>query len=68
MLEKRSLVPPPPPNKCPSGVDPVQCIVDPCQIITCTNPRAICVADYCGGRNARFYLDGKEITDTGILW
>ena len=35
----------------------VNCFVDPCQSSTCAyNPTATCVADYCGGCNARWFV------------
>ena len=51
---------------CPPGQPPVNCFVDPCQFGTCpAHPDATCVADYCGGCNARFFdEDGNEVTDT----
>jgi hypothetical protein len=37
----------------PAGCDnPVQCLVDPCQVSSCDVPGATCTADYCGGCNA----------------
>ena len=72
-----SPVPPPPPppptfpdyypfsHQCSPGVASVQCLVDPCQFASCENhPDAVCIADYCGGCNARFFLNGNEVTDT----
>ena len=49
---------------CP---DPVQCLIDPCEVASCPNhPKAVCVADYCGGCIARFFdrMTGEELTDT----
>ena len=50
---------------CPKGQDIVPCFVDPCQFASCPSfPHALCVADHCGGCNARFFLQGgKEVTD-----
>lgn len=51
--------------RCPPGVPQAACAADPCSITQCpafTN--AICVPDFCGGCNARFFLgNGKEVTD-----
>ena len=62
---------------CPNCTRPVNCKVDPCTVSSCpAHPGAVCEADYCGGCNARYYLertivvDGrkqhvrKEVTDT----
>eukprot|EP01130_Rhizamoeba_saxonica_P002401 TRINITY_DN12204_c0_g1_i1.p1 TRINITY_DN12204_c0_g1~~TRINITY_DN12204_c0_g1_i1.p1 ORF type:complete len:457 (+),score=140.61 TRINITY_DN12204_c0_g1_i1:23-1393(+) len=44
----------------------VQCLIDPCETAECkASQDAVCVADYCGGCNAYFYLvvknaDGEE--------
>ena len=41
----------------------VNCYLDPCLLSTCPqNPTAICVSDYCGGCNARWYYGGSDIT------
>ena len=51
-------------NTCPDGSDPVNCLVDPCQSATCPGvDNATCVADYCGGCNAKWFVDGVEVTD-----
>eukprot|EP00123_Amoebidium_parasiticum_P012229 comp21205_c1_seq1/m.28821 comp21205_c1_seq1/g.28821 ORF comp21205_c1_seq1/g.28821 comp21205_c1_seq1/m.28821 type:complete len:265 (-) comp21205_c1_seq1:343-1137(-) len=48
---------------CPPGTPQVKCLVDPCTTATCAGyDTAVCRADYCGGCNARFYVDGKEVT------
>ena len=40
------------------------CLVDPCQSATCPGvDDATCVADYCGGCKARWFVDGVEVTD-----
>ena len=45
-------------NQCK---DPVHCLVDPCKVSTCPAiPKAKCISDFCGGCNARFFL---EVTD-----
>ena len=46
--------------------DPVNCLVDPCVGTTCQRfPDAVCVSDYCGGCNARFFQDGQEVQCEG---
>mgnify|MGYP000564573508 CR=1 FL=1 len=41
---------------------PVDCFVDPCLVSECTSyPDAECVANYCGGCWADYYLDGEQI-------
>ena len=41
---------------------PVNCFVDPCLMSECTSyPDAECVANYCGGCWADYYLDGEQI-------
>ena len=48
---------------CPDGSQPVHCLVHPCQFASCPAIKdAKCVADYCGGCNARWYLKDKEVT------
>ena len=48
---------------CPDGSLPVNCLIDPCQVNTCPSlPTASCVADYCGGCNARFFINDVEVT------
>ena len=50
---------------CPDGSKPVNCLKDPCRFATCTYfPEATCEADYCGGCNARFFVDKgrQEVT------
>ena len=45
---------------CPEGW--VYCFVDPCLVETCpAYPDAECVADYCGGCFADFYVDGELV-------
>ena len=52
------------PPVCADGSNPVNCLVDPCTVERCHgHPDAKCVADYCGGCNARYYENGMEITD-----
>lgn len=49
-----------PSSPCEDGVVEVQCLVDPCQFATCdAYPKAECVANYCGGCNADFFMDGE---------
>ena len=41
---------------------PVNCFVDPCLMSECTSyPDAECIANYCGGCWADYYLDGEQI-------
>ena len=45
---------------CPD--DWVYCFVDPCLVTECpAYPNAYCVADYCGGCFADFYVNGVEV-------
>ena len=49
---------------CPDGSSPVNCLVNPCVTASCPAVGdATCVADYCGGCNARWILNGQEVTD-----
>ena len=48
---------------CPDGSQPVICLVDPCEYASCPAiTSATCVADYCGGCNARWYVKDLEVT------
>ena len=48
---------------CPFGTFPVNCLLSPCRFATCPAVEgATCVADYCGGCNARWLLNGQEVT------
>ena len=50
-------------GSCPDGSYPVNCLINPCQYATCPAVEgATCVADYCGGCNARWLLNGQEVT------
>eukprot|EP00731_Ephydatia_muelleri_P014212 Em0007g1522a len=51
---------------CPPGVPLFECFVDPCLSATCpAHPHAVCVADFCGGCNAKFFdHNGKEVTSS----
>ena len=44
-----------PGTNCPHGVSVVNCLIDPCQRKTCSDQKATCVSNYCGGCNAVFY-------------
>ena len=56
---------PTPPTTCPPDRPPVNCFVDPCQFAKCpAHTNAECVSDFCGGCNARFFVDSEEVTDT----
>ena len=49
---------------CFDGSPPVNCLVNPCKTASCPAVAdATCVADYCGGCNARWILNGQEVTD-----
>ena len=48
---------------CPDGSQPVNCLVDPCEYASCPAIKsATCVANYCGGCNARWYVKDLEVT------
>ena len=48
---------------CPDGSLPVNCKANPCQFASCPAVEgATCVADYCGGCNARWFLNSQEVT------
>ncbi len=50
---------------CPPDKPLVSCFADPCMFATCpAHPDAVCVADYCGGCNARFFIGNNEVTAT----
>ena len=52
---------------CPPGKDPVQCLVNPCDVTTCDKfPNAECIFDNCGGCFARFFVNNREVTDECI--
>ena len=41
---------------------PVDCFADPCEVSECiSSPDAECIANYCGGCWADYYLDGEQI-------
>ena len=51
--------------RCPPGVPQALCTALPCSITRCSAfPDAICLSDFCGGCNARFFQsDGTEVTN-----
>lgn len=50
------------PCKAPCDKDIVNCVDDPCRTATCEKfPEAKCVANFCGGCNAEFFVDGKKV-------
>lgn len=51
------------PSVCPPGVPTARCLMDPCQKAQCSNPSAVCHADYCGGCNANWYLGGMKMSE-----
>ena len=49
---------------CPDCTQPVNCVIDPCEVTACPAfPNATCRADFCGGCNARFFIQRQEVTD-----
>nr|XP_006817093.1 PREDICTED: uncharacterized protein LOC100376421 [Saccoglossus kowalevskii] len=53
-------------NGCWPGVPMVYCFADPCRVTECpAYPEAKCVANYCGGCNADFYVDGELVDCIG---
>ncbi len=55
-------------SPCEEGVPLVDCFVSPCQFSLCpAYPEAVCEDDYCGGCNARWYVQQgdqkREVTD-----
>src|SRR5512145_386167 len=40
---------------CTDGSQPVNCLVDPCQVSSCDVDGAVCEANYCGGCNAEWH-------------
>ena len=51
-------------GECPVGVPIARCFAHPCTTAVCLGVRgATCVADYCGGCNARWFLNGEDVTD-----
>ena len=50
-------------------LDPVNCFVDPCQVSKgCPNyPDAECRANYCGGCNDYYYVDGEKVDCHGPM-
>ncbi len=50
-------------STCPPGVREFTCLVDPCLLTECLpHPTAVCIPDFCGGCNARFYLADTDVT------
>lgn len=43
---------------CADGSKPVNCLVDPCSTAKCAAKGAVCKANYCGGCNAEWWVDG----------
>ena len=52
--------------QCPRWKPITSCLVEPCRFASCPGrPNAICINDYCGGCNARFFdYNGIELTST----
>ena len=50
-------------GSCPDGTNPGNCLVNPCQRATCPGVKgARCVADYCGGCNTLWVLNGEAVS------
>ena len=51
-------------NRCEKGVQQLQCLPNPCDIVQCPNiPDAICVSSTCGQCSAHFFnTSGHNIT------
>ena len=50
-------------GSCPDGTQPVNCFVNPCEGATCPGVEgAVCVADYCGGCNTLWVLNGEAVS------
>eukprot|EP00794_Sanderia_malayensis_P014103 gene14103-15576_t len=59
---KKTTTPTTPKSGCPDNVALVNCIIDPCEVAVCPAvPSAKCRSNYCGGCNADFYLNGKQV-------
>ncbi|KAK3580544.1 hypothetical protein CHS0354_009500 [Potamilus streckersoni] len=49
-------------STCPDGSPMVRCFVNPCDMTDCpAYPGANCVANYCAGCNADYYVHGKKV-------
>ncbi|KAK3580546.1 hypothetical protein CHS0354_009502 [Potamilus streckersoni] len=49
-------------TQCPDGSSPVQCLINPCVVTDCPAfPNATCLANYCGGCNADFFVNGQKV-------
>ena len=47
---------------CPPNTLVAKCLVNPCDVSTCTAyPSAICEANYCGGCNSNYYVKGIKV-------
>ena len=45
---------------CPEGW--VDCFIDPCEMENCPSyPNAECIANYCGGCNAEWFVNGEQV-------
>ena len=50
-------------SECPRGVSIVACFANPCNTAVCkSSPNAKCVANFCGGCNAEFYVGSKKVS------
>jgi hypothetical protein len=51
---------------CADGSEPVNCLVDPCEVSRCDVEGATCVANYCGGCQAEWYDEsGARVCESG---
>ena len=49
---------------CDPDTERFNCLFNPCDNAYCPNiPDANCLPDYCGGCNARFYVNSVEVTE-----
>jgi hypothetical protein len=49
---------------CSDGSQPVNCLIDPCEVSSCDVKGAVCEANYCGGCNAEWHdASGARVCD-----
>ncbi|KAL5020019.1 hypothetical protein ScPMuIL_002911 [Solemya velum] len=52
---------------CPFNETIVQCVDDPCRTKSCSRfPKAVKTADYCGGCNCKFSVEGSDVTESCV--
>ena len=55
--------------KCPAGSPQVGCSFVPCEKLLCDDyPQAVCMNNYCGQCKAQFFLNGKEVECSKLLF